>query len=90
VEDGDMGVRLENAMNVDAGKLICKYTNLRSILNKKDEIGNLMNSRPTNLNIFGVAESWAHNDINDDELHINGFNMFRKDRIVGEKARRLM
>jgi len=44
VEDGDMGVGLENAWNVDAGKLICKYTNLRSILNKKDEIGILMNS----------------------------------------------
>jgi len=60
-------------MNEYAEKLICKYTNLRRILNKMDEMKILMNS--TNLNIFGVTESWAHNDINEDKLHITGFNM---------------
>jgi len=39
-----MGEGLENALNWDVGKLIFKYTNLRSILNKKDEMRIVMNS----------------------------------------------
>jgi len=65
---------------VDAEKLFCKYTNLRSILNEKDEMGILMKS--TQLDIFEITESWAHSDISDEVLHVTGFNMFRKDRIV--------
>ena len=30
--------------------------------------------------IMGVAESWATELINDAELHIEGYNMYRKDR----------
>jgi len=39
------------------------------------------------LDIFGIAESWTHIGITDEELYVTGFNMFRKDRIVGEKTR---
>jgi len=40
-----------------------------------------------NLDIFAITESWTHSGINDDELYVTGFNMFRKDRIVGKKTR---
>ena len=38
--------------------------------------------------IIGVNESWAHNDITDAELGLEGYIMFRKDRIVKKKRRR--
>ena len=31
--------------------------------------------------IIGITESWAHNDITDAELGLEGYVMFRKDRI---------
>jgi len=43
------------AMKVDVEKLFCRYTNLRSILNKLDEMGILMKS--TQLDIFEITES---------------------------------
>jgi len=56
------------AMKVDDEKLIVKYTNFRSILNKRDEMAILMES--TEIDIFGITESWTHGDISDEELHI--------------------
>ena len=32
--------------------------------------------------IVGVAESWAHEDISDSELSVDGFDMFRCDRTL--------
>ena len=36
--------------------------------------------------IIGITESWAHNHITDAELGLEGYVMFRKDRI-GKKGR---
>jgi len=41
----------------------------------------------TEIYIFGITVSWTNGDISDEELHITGFSMFRKDRVVGEKTR---
>jgi len=46
---------LGKAWKVCVENLLCKYTNLRSSLNKKDEVGILMNG--DNLDIFGITES---------------------------------
>jgi len=43
------------AMKVDVEKLFCRYTNLRSILNKLDKMGIIM--KRTELDIFGITES---------------------------------
>jgi len=51
------------ATKVGAENLFCKYTSLRSLLNKKDEVGILMNG--DNLDIFGITESWTHIGITD-------------------------
>ena len=32
------------------------------------------------IDLIGITESWANDYVNDAELHIEGFNMFRKDR----------
>jgi len=65
----------------------CMYTNARSMmnLNKRDEIKLLLKTHE--IDIFGITESWAHKDIEDAELHINGFTMFRKDRNNADKTR---
>ena len=45
--------------------------NARSIINKKDEL----------INIIGITGSWANNHITDAELGLAGYVMFRKERI---------
>ena len=67
--------------------LTCMYTNARSMmnLNKRDEIKLLLKTHE--IDIFGITESWAHKDIEDAELHMNGFTMFRKDRNNADKMR---
>ena len=54
--------------------------NARSIINKKTELNIMVdNIKP---HIIGITESWAHNDITDAELGLEGYVMFTgKDRI---------
>ena len=53
--------------------------NARSIINKKTEL----NIRVDDIepHIIGITESWANNDITDAELGLEGYVMFRKDRM---------
>ena len=53
--------------------------NARSIINKKDELNIMIDDiKP---HIIGITESWANNDITDAELGLEGYVMFRKDRM---------
>ena len=53
--------------------------NARSILNKKNELDIMVDEiKP---HIIGITESWANNDIADAELGLEGYIMFRKDRM---------
>ena len=53
--------------------------NARSILNKKNELDIMVYEiKP---HIIGITESWANNDITDAELGLEGYVMFRKDRM---------
>ena len=53
--------------------------NARSIINKKSELNIMVDDiKP---HIIGITESWANNDITDAELGLEGYVMFRKDRI---------
>ena len=57
--------------------------NARSIISKKNELNIMLDDiKP---HIIGITESWAHNDITDAELGLDGCEMFRKDRI-GKKG----
>ena len=61
----------------------CVCLNIRSIINKKNELNIMVDDiKP---HIIGITESWAHNDITDAELGLEGYVMFRKDRI-GKKG----
>ena len=56
----------------------CVYLNARSIINKKNELNIVYD---ITLHMIGITESWANNDITDAELGLEGYAMFRKDRI---------
>ena len=57
----------------------CVCLNARSIINKKDELNSMVDDiKP---HITGITESWANNDITDAELGLEGYAMFRKDRM---------
>ena len=57
----------------------CVCLNARSIINKKDELNIMVDDiKP---HIIGLTESWANNDITDAELGLEGYAMFRKDRM---------
>ena len=50
--------------------------NARSIINKKNELNSMVDD--IKHHIIGIPESWAHNDIADAELGLEGYVMFRK------------
>ena len=53
--------------------------NARSIINKKTELNIMVDDiKP---HIIGITASWANNDITNAELGLEGYVMFRKDRI---------
>ena len=53
--------------------------NTRSIINKKNELNIMVDDiKP---HIICITESWAHNDITYAELGLEGYVLFRKDRI---------
>ena len=57
----------------------CVCLNARSIINKKDELNIMVDDiKP---HIIGIIESWANNDITHAELGLEGYAMFRKDRM---------
>ena len=57
----------------------CVCLNARSIINKKNELNIMVDDiKP---HIIGITESWANNDITDAELGLEGYAMFRKDRM---------
>ena len=69
--------------NTSKAEIKCVCLNARSIINNKNEL-NIMVDDIT-PHIIGITESWAHNDITDAELGLEGYVMFRKDRI-GKKG----
>ena len=65
--------------NTSKAEIKCVCLNARSILNKKTELNIMVDDiKP---HIIGITESWANDDITDAELELEGYVMFRKDRI---------
>ena len=65
--------------NTSKAELKCVCLNARSIINKMNELDIMVDEiKP---HIIGITESWANNDITDAELGLEGFVMFRKDRM---------
>ena len=67
-----------------SGKLLFLYMNARSLMNKLDEF--VANVHAFNPDVVGVTESWANDDIDDIELSVDGYTMFRKDRPTNRRG----
>ena len=65
--------------NTSKSEIKCVCLNARSIINKKTEL-NIMED-DIKPHIIGITESWANKDITNAELGLEGYVMFRKDRI---------
>ena len=65
--------------NTSKSEIKCVCLNARSIINKKTELNIMVDDiKPHTI---GITESWANNDITNAELGLEGYVMFRKDRI---------
>jgi len=69
----------DNLENCSETGYKCVCLNARSIVNKRNELNIMVED--TDPHIIGITESWANKDILDAELGLNGYAMFRKDRI---------
>ena len=71
--------RKEIQGNTSKSEIKCVCLNARSIINKKTELNIMVDDiKP---HIIGITESWANNDITNAKLGLEGYVMFRKDRI---------
>ena len=66
-------------------ELTCLYLNARSVLNKLDIFHATVDA--TKPDIIGITETWAHDDVIDAELNIDGYIMFRCDRVLKKVSR---
>ena len=65
--------------NTSESGIKCVCLNARSKINRKNELNIMVDDiKP---HIIGITESWANNDVTDAELGLEGYVMFRKDRI---------
>ena len=69
--------------NTSKAEIKCVCLSARSIISKKNELDIMVDDiKP---HVIGITESWAHNDITYTELGLEGYVIFRKDRI-GKKG----
>ena len=61
------------------------YTNACSIVGKMDELRYVAQNE--DYSIIGISETWANESISDAELHIDGYTLFRKDRMSMSQRR---
>ena len=65
--------------NTSKAEIKCVCLNTRSIINKKNELDIMVDEiKP---HIIGITESWANNDTTYAELGLEGYVMFRNDRM---------
>jgi hypothetical protein len=60
--------------------LKCMFANVRSIVSITKRIELELYVENESPDIIGIAESWTKPEISDNELNIDGYRLFRKDR----------
>ena len=68
-----------------ANKIKCMYSNARSIVNKREELELCVEQN--RYDIMGFTESWLNEAIDDAEIELPGYKIFRKDRKSDIKTR---
>lgn len=54
------------------------HVNIRSLINKVDHLNVFLKNN--DIHVLGISESWLSENIDDSEIHIDGYNSFRLDR----------
>ncbi len=79
VQEGSRCKGIQGGISKEEIKCLC--LNATSLINKKNELNIMVDDiKPHNI-IIGITKSWANNDIRDAELGLEGYVMFRKDRM---------
>ena len=52
------------------------YSNANSLIGKMSEL----KQRSKGSDIIGITETWARNEVGDDEFALEGFTLFRQDQ----------
>ena len=76
--DDDMRHEAEEKQEKLHNQLVCYYTNLQSIMNKRAELQATIDELKPE--IIGITESWCNKTIVDAEIAIEGYSMFRLDK----------
>ncbi len=72
------GFNKENENTRKEDKLKCALLNARSMMNKRDELESF--KYDVKPDIVMITESWGRSEVEDVELKIPGYNLFRNDR----------
>ena len=70
--------------NEREGKLTCLYLNARSIVKKFHYMEALVTVHQPS--IIGISESWCRDSIEDAEINLHGYDLFRSDRGGGVRG----
>ena len=72
--------------NYVANKLKCVYFNMRSIVNKLDELQLLIEAELPD--VTGISKTWLKDNILDNELIADDYNIYRHDRVnkIGDEV----
>lgn len=69
---------MDRARKYQTELTVC-YTNARSLLNKKTELGHMKDSE--NPEVIIITETWLTSDVTDNEVNLPNFTMHRTDRL---------
>jgi len=71
----------KKTQNYAMSAITCLFTSTQSVMNKFTELQAVVNNHSPL--IIGIAESWCTSLINDAEVSLNSYNLFRDDRKSG-------
>lgn len=83
-EKNDAQIDLKQ-VEITANKIKCMYANARSLVNKREELE--LSVEQNSYDIIGFTETWLNEYINDAEIELQGYKIFRKDRKSDIKTR---
>jgi len=78
---GNTSQKSTNILTTNDLNIVCLFTNAQSIVKKLAELqANVYQHSPE---IIGIAETWCTNEVGNAELHLQGYDLFRNDRVCG-------
>ncbi|KAF4530864.1 hypothetical protein B566_EDAN018898 [Ephemera danica] len=80
-KERDLGTVVSSDLSLTPNTWWCLYTNALSLKNKLSELLQLVAARKPH--VVAIVETWLNPDICDQEIHLLGYTLYRKDRQTG-------